>query len=372
MKKIYRRELDEIKPYEPGKSIEEVQRELKLDGVVKLASNETSLPPFPEAVKAMESVLCGVNRYPDDNCLTLKDKLSIFLRVPVENMMIGHGSNELIKLIAQALLYPEDEAIMSTPSFAFYEMAVKIMGGVCQAVPLKNFRHDLESILERINSKTKLIMLDIPNNPVGTIVYQDELDKFLAKVPEEVVIILDQAYFEYVEDKRCPDGLNYFRNEDESLATAKQKIIIVLRTFSKVYSLAGCRIGYGVAPKFLVEVVNKIREPFDVNSIAQAGALASLDCPDEVEKRRLLNLKQKRYLYDGLRWLGVEFIPTEGNFIFINLRQDSRKVFDKLLFEGVIVRTGDIFGLGYENYIRVSIGTPEENKKFVEALRKVL
>lgn len=372
MKKICRRELENLKPYVPGKSIEEIKRELELKEVVKLASNETPLPPFPEAILAMEKALREVNRYPDDRCMTLKNKLSGFLKIPLENIIIGRGSNELIKLIAQVILYPGDEVVTSTPTFAFYKMATKIMGGVCREVPLKNFKHDFNGILREITEKTKIIMLDIPNNPTGTIVFQDELDNFLTGLPEGIVVILDQAYFEYVGDKRYPDGINYFKKGGFSPTELELKPIVVLRTFSKIYSLAGCRIGYGVAPEFLVEVVNKMREPFNVSSVAQAGALASLNCQNEVERRKAVNFEQKQYLYHELNRLGVMYISTEANFIFINVGKDSQEIFEKLLFEGIIIRTGNIFGGGYENYIRVSIGTAEENKKFIRALSKVL
>ncbi|MEW6189057.1 MAG: histidinol-phosphate transaminase [Actinomycetota bacterium] len=361
MNDICRPELDGLKPYKPGKPISEVQCELKLKKVIKLASNESPYPPFPRAIAAVERIFRDLNRYPDANCTALKGRLASFLDVPEPNIMIGNGSNELIRLIANAVLNPGEEVIFAKPSFIVYPTVTRMMGGICREIPLNNFRHDLPAMLKAISEKTKMIIICNPNNPTGTIVFEDEVSEFLEKIRGGVVVVFDEAYFEYVEDERYPDGIDYFR---------QGKLVAILRTFSKIYSLAGFRIGYGVAPNFLVEAVSKIREPFNVNALAQVAALASLDCQDEVIRRKRLNAEGKRYLYGEFETLGLECVPTEANFIWVNVERDSREIFKKLLHRGVIVRTGDIFG--YDTYLRVTIGTREENEEFIAALKEVL
>lgn len=361
MKDICRAELKNLKAYVPGKPISEVKRELKIREIVKLASNESPYPPFPEAIAAMEKVLLEGNRYPDSNCFLLKEELSHFLNAPTENLLVGNGSNELVRLIAQAVLDPGEKAVMASPSFVVYPTVTKMMGGVCVEIPLREYRHDLSAMLEAVDERTKLVFVCNPNNPTGTIVKRKELDEFMRRIPEDVVVVLDEAYFEYVEDKRYPNGLDYFR---------QGRLVVVLRTFSKIYSLAGCRIGYGVAPEFLVQAISKIKEPFNVNAVAQAGALASLDCQGEANKRRRLNSENKRRLYKQLKGLKVGYVPSEANFILVDVGVSSKEIFERLLREGVIVRSGDVFG--YDTCIRVTIGTREENDKFIEALEKVL
>jgi len=358
---IVRKELEPLKPYRPGKPIFEVKRELGLEEIVKLASNESNLPPFPEAIKAMEEAVREVNEYPDGGCVVLKEKLAPFMGVPEENIMVGNGSNELIRLLAMAILNPGEEVIYANPSFVVYPTVTRMMNAVAKVIPLKDFRHDLSAMKDAISEKTRLIFICNPNNPTGTIVYKDEVHEFMQSVPENILVVFDEAYFEFVDEERFAEGMKYFR---------EGRLVAVLRTFSKVYSLAGCRIGYGVAPKFLAEAVNKIREPFNVNRVAQAGALASLDNKEEVERRIRLNREGREYLYEELAKLEVGFIPTQGNFILIDVHRDCVQVFKKLLLEGVIVRTGEIFGLN--TTLRVTIGTPEDNRKFIGALQKVL
>jgi len=363
MENLFRSELDGLRPYSPGKPISDVKRELGLKEVIKLASNESPYPPFPEAIEAIWSARNEIYRYPDGGCVELKNKLASFLDVPESNLMIGNGSNELLRLLAQVCLNPGDEVIMANPSFIVYPTVTKIMNGICREILLKNHRHDLVKMLDAVNDKTKIIFVCNPNNPTGTIVTKMEVDDFLCKVPEDVRVVFDEAYFEYVDDKKYPNGLDYFNEE---------KKIVVLRTFSKIYGLAGCRIGYGIASQPIVSAVNKVREPFNVNHLAQVAAIASLGCKNQVKERKKLNTEQKFYLYKAFDEMGLDYVKSEANFILVDVKQNSRKVFDQLLRKGIIVRTGDIFGPGYESFIRVTIGTPEENKKFIEVLRGVL
>ncbi len=363
MSSLIRPEIKNLTPYVPGKPIDEVKRELNLKTVIKLASNESPYPPFPQAIEAVKNAIIGVNRYPDTDAFYLKRALAEFYNVSEKNIALGNGSNELLRLVAQSLLEPGDETIAGIPSFVVYPTITKMMGGKIKEVNLKDYRLDLETMKKEINPKTKIIFLCNPNNPTGTIVYREEVNDFLQDLPEEVLIVFDEAYFEYVEDANFPNGMDYFR---------EGRNVAVFRTFSKIYSLAGCRIGYAIMSEELVEAVNKAREPFNVNSLAQVAALASLKAQDEVKRRSSLNLQNKKYLYEKLDDLGIKYIPSQANFILIDLKKDCNQVFNALLKEGVIVRTGEIFGSGYETFIRVTIGTREENKKFIEALEKVL
>lgn len=357
----FREELGNLAAYEPGKPISEVKEELNLEEVIKLASNESPYRPFEVAQKAIAEAMGELNRYPDGACTALKRRLASFLGFPVENIAIGNGSNELIRIIAMALVNRGDEAVMATPSFVIYPTVTKLMGGKCREVNLRDFRHDLPAMLKEVNDRTRIVFVCNPNNPTGTIVYRDELSAFLDALSSRVLPVLDEAYFEFVEDPKFPDGLDYFR---------EGRNVVVLRTFSKIYGLAGCRIGYAVASKEVVNAINKVRDPFNVNLLAQAAALASLDEQGEVERRKKLNLEGKKYLYGELDRLGAPWVPSESNFIFVDVKENSRDVFNRLLKEGVIVRSGDIFG--YDTFIRVTVGAPKENTKFISALEKVL
>jgi histidinol-phosphate aminotransferase len=357
---LCRQQIADLKPYVPGKPISLVKRELNLKRVIKLASNECPFGPFPKVLEAMRKAAAYVNRYPDGANTFLKEKLASCLGVSTTNLMIGHGSNELIRLIANILLNPGDEVIMAKPSFVVYPTVVKLMEAIPVEVPLTNHKHDLKAMLSKINSKTKLIFICNPNNPTGTIVTKREVEEFLKEVPDYVTIVFDEAYYELVESPEYPNGLNYFSDS---------RPIVVLRTFSKIYGLAGCRVGYGVAPTPFVEAVNKVREPFNVNTIGQIAAIFSLDCREELVERRRVITESKAYLYKSFDELGLTYIPSEANFILVKVG-DGKKVADKLLQKGVIVRSGDIFG--YPEYIRVTIGKPDENKLFIKNLDLIL
>ena len=358
---ILRKGIEDLTPYEPGRPMSVVKRELGLADVIKLASNECPYPPFPRALAAMKKAAERVNRYPDDNSTFLKEKLSSFLKVPALNVMIGHGSNELIRLLAEVILEPGDEAVMASPSFVVYPHAVKITGATPIEVPLGEHRHDLKAMLRAVGDRTKMVFICNPNNPTGTIVYREELEDFLKEIGDDVVVVIDEAYYELVDDPGYPNGLEYFNGE---------RPIVVLRTFSKVYGLAGCRVGYGVAPEWLVQAVNRVKDAFNVGTVGQIGAIFSLDCQDEVAERRRLNRDGLAYLVREFFRLNLAYIPSFANFIMVNVGDEDRKVTEALLKAGVIVRPADIFG--YSGWIRVSVGTPEENERFISALERVL
>lgn len=351
-----------IKPYEPGKPVEEVQRELGLRDVLKMASNENALGPSPFALRAVAEALTSVFYYPEGSCHNLRKALCTRLGVDMENIIIGNGSDELIKLTAEAFLEEGEEVIMAEHCFSEYLFATQLMGGRPVYVPRRGLRHDLDRMVGAVTERTKLIFICNPCNPTGTMVDRGEVERFLGLVPEHVLVVFDEAYHEYVSNDNFPDLISEIR--------AGRRNVIVLRTFSKVYGLAGLRIGYGVAHEEIIGWVNRVREPFNVNRLAQAAALAALDDAEHVAKSQRLVWEGKEYLYQALNEMGIEYEPTEANFVLINVRADARSVFKKLLARGIIVRPADIFGL--PTHLRVTIGTLEQNSRFIEALKQVL
>jgi len=347
-----------IKPYVPGKPIEELERELGITGSIKLASNENPLGPSPLALKAIRDALADINRYPDGQCFYLRDAISQKLEINREEVLISNGSNEIIELAVRAFLRPSDEAIMAQPSFAVYPMIVQAAGGKNIIVPLKDFRHDLKVMASHITDRTRIIFIANPNNPTGTINIESEMDDFMQRVPQGVLIVVDEAYHEYVTSGEYPQSLKYFREGQD---------ILILRTFSKIYGLAGLRIGYGIAREKILTEMNKVRQPFSVNSIAQRAALAALRDEKHIAASKRINEIGKRYLYKELEALNLEYVPTEANFIYIILKEENASsLYEKLLRQGVIVRP-----IG-EQEIRVTIGLPEENKRFIETLKSVI
>ena len=276
-------------------------------------------------------------------------------------IIIGNGEDDIIDLIGMAFINEGDEVITGEITFPAYETTTKIMGGKLILIKLKDFSFDLEKIAQRINEKTKIVFLCNPNNPTGTIVDKESVDRFIKQVPENVIVVFDEAYYDYVEDENYPNSLSYVLEE---------KNVIILRTFSKIAGIAGVRIGYGIAKPELIGYLNRVVNPFTTNRLAQVAALASLD--DEEYRRKVLNSNKegKKYLYKELKKLGLFYVPTEANFIFIDLKEDSEIVFEKLLKKGVIVRPGNIYGC--PNFIRVTIGTPYENEKFIQALKEIM
>ena len=360
-KSLVRKGILDLKPYIPGKPIEEVKRELGLKEVVKLASNETSIGPSPLAVEAIKKEAENINLYPESSSRALREKIAHKLNIDKEMIIIDNGADDVIGLVGMAFINEGDEVITGEMTFPAYETITKIMGGKLILVKLENFRFDLEEIIQRINGKTKIVFLCNPNNPTGTIVEREEVANFMEKVPPEVIVVFDEAYYDYVEDKSYPDSLSY---------VLKGKNIIILHTFSKIVGIAGVRVGYGIARAELIRDLRKVVNPFTTNRLAQVAALSSLD--DEEHRKKVLrsNREGKKYLYKELKELRLFYLPTEANFIFIDLKEDSGPIFEKLLRKGVIVRQGKTWDC--PNFIRVTIGTAYENKRFIQAIKEVM
>ncbi len=358
---FFREAIAGLVPYEPGKPVEEVQRELGLDRVVKLASNEGPFPPFPSALAAIERAARDLNRYPDGGCYGLRAGLAERHGVAFDEIVVGGGADGVIDLLSQATLDPGDEIVCGWPSFPSYVLDALKLGATPVRVPLRDHTYDLDALLAAIGPRTKLVYLCHPNNPTGTANGRAEVLAFLDALPEHVLCVLDQAYAEYIDDPDYPDGVA------EAFRAGRR--VVVLRTFSKIYGLAGLRVGYGVAPADVVAATSKVRRAFDVTSEAQAAALASLDDPEELVRRRELNRQGRDRLAEILRGHGFEPPPSLGNFLYADVG-NGRELFERLLREGVIVRPLD--GFGAPEAIRVSVGTPDENEFFAAALGRVL
>lgn len=350
--------IKDISPYVPGKPIEELQRELGIKDIVKLASNENPLGPSKKAISAIRKALKGLNRYPDGSCYYLKEELSRRLGVSSEELIIGNGSNEIIDIAAKTFLMPGDRAVMARPSFVVYAMATKIAGAIPVEIPLTNdARHDLVRMAEAIDERTRIVFIANPNNPTGTINKRDEFDAFMKRLPKDVLVIVDEAYYEYVTDREYPDTMEYFR---------KGYPVVILRTFSKIYGLAGLRIGYGIAPAEFIREMNRVREPFNVNTLAQVAAAVALKDKEHLRKSVTLNRREKQFLYRELKRLNIDFVPTEANFIYMRFPFEVHELFNEMLRRGVIIRP-----VG-KNEIRVTIGTRKENLRFIKALKEII
>jgi histidinol-phosphate aminotransferase len=346
-----------LSPYVPGKPIEELQREMGLARVIKLASNENPLGPSPKALAVLNEGTASLHRYPDGGAFRLREALADRWKVTADHIILGNGSDEILGLLARTFLSPGDEAVMADHTFVIYRMEVMAAHGKVVTVPLKAWRHDLPAMGDAITPRTRLLFLCNPNNPTGTMVSAGEVDQLLARVPEHVIVVFDEAYFEYVRSADFP----------ESMAYVKQgRNVIVLRTFSKIYGLAGLRIGYGVTTPEITNFLNRVRPPFNANSIAQRAALAALSDDEHVAKSRAVNAAGMEQLVKGLGVLGLAPIPSEANFVYVDSGRDGRQVFEALLRQGIIVR--HIEG----RMIRVTIGQAEENQVFLTALARVL
>lgn len=351
----------DLKPYVPGKPIEEVKRELGIDDIIKLASNENPFGASAKAVEAMKLAAESVSLYPDGSCFELRTAMAAHLGVRPEMLIFGSGGDEVIFQLAMAFVEPGSEIVQADPTFSEYGTASKIMDANIISVPLKEWTHDLPAMLDKVSERTRLFVITNPNNPTGTIVPADEVERVLDKLPEQCVLLLDEAYYEYVDDPAYTRSIEW---------TFQGRNVLVLRTFSKIYGLAGLRIGYGIAPSHIIEALERVRMPFNVNSIAQAAAIASLSDPDQVTKSRQQNRLSKEYFYGRLDGLGIDYTPTQANFVWIDTGRDSQWVFGELLKRGVIVRTGDIFGC--PTHIRVTTGTDAQNERFIATLSEVL
>jgi len=348
-------------PYVPGKPIEELERELGIGGVAKMASNENPIGPSPLAKKALLEHMARVNLYPDGSCFELRRKLSEKLGVPEDTIIIGNGSNEVIEIVARTFLESGDEAIYGRHAFIVYPIVTQSLGCSHVVSRMPGLTHDLEDMLSLVTDKTKIVYIANPNNPTGTIVRRDEFEWFLERVPENVIILVDEAYFEYVDDPEYPDTLRY-HSVRESLVT--------VRTFSKIYGLAGLRVGYGVASSDAVSYMNRVREPFNVNSAAQIAACAALDDENHVAESKKINCEGKKYFRSRLDELGIRYTESHANFFLIDIEKDPMPVYDALLRDGVITRP--VGGYGLKTHLRVSIGLAQENERFVESLRGII
>ncbi|AEA84250.1 histidinol-phosphate transaminase [Pseudomonas stutzeri] len=355
--------VQKLSPYVPGKPVDELARELKLDpaGIVKLASNENPLGPSPKALAAIQAELSELTRYPDGNGFVLKQRLAQRYSVGVHQVTLGNGSNDILELVARAYLAPGLNAVFSEHAFAVYPIATQAVGAEGRAVAAKNWGHDLDAMADAIDENTRVVFVANPNNPTGTWFDAAALGTFLARVPAHVLVVLDEAYIEYAEGQELPDGLAYL---------ADYPNLLVSRTFSKAYGLAALRVGYAISSPVIADVLNRVRQPFNVNSLALAAACAALDDVDYLAASRRVNDAGMAQLERGFRQLGLEWIPSRGNFIAVDFVRDAAPINQALLREGVIVRP--VAGYGMPTFLRVSIGTERENARFLDVLAQVL
>ncbi|MEK6713450.1 MAG: histidinol-phosphate transaminase [Nitrospirota bacterium] len=350
--------IKNLVPYQPGKPIEELEREIGIKGVIKLASNENPLGASRKAIDAIKEYMDKkVHRYPDGGGFYLRRALAKKWGVSMESVILGNGSNEIIELLIRTLVSPGDNAVTSENTFSVYRLIMTAANGTIITVPMKDERFDLKAIAGKINSRTRLVFIANPNNPTGTMVTAPEMKDFMNSVPHDVMIVFDEAYAEYVTSDQYPDSLSYLKDG---------RNVTILRTFSKIYGLAGLRIGYGLTTVEIADMMNRVRQPFNTNALAQVGALAALEDVSHIEESRRINNEGKEYLYKEFDSMGINYIPTEANFIYFRAGDEGRTIFNAMLKDGIIIRH-----MGGAN-LRVTIGLPEENRKFVAALTKVL
>ncbi|MFQ5351715.1 MAG: histidinol-phosphate transaminase [Candidatus Binatia bacterium] len=348
-----------LNPYEPGKPIEEVERELGIANCVKLASNENPLGPSPFALRALEAALAEVHRYPDGGAVALTRRLADELAVGVGQLVLGNGSNELIELLTRIFASPGDEVVMSEDAFLIYELVSRAQGAEAVKVPSREFHHDLDAIGAAITPRTRLVFLANPNNPTGTIFRRSEWERFLADTPTRVVLVVDEAYSEFVDDEEFPDTLSCLNTHPG---------LVVLRTFSKIHGLAGLRVGYGIGPEEIIDAVARLRQPFNVNALAQVAALAALDDHDHLKASRHLVREGRAFYYGALDEIGLEYVESQANFVLVRVG-DGAAVTRAMLERGVIVRPMDPYG--YPDMVRVTFGTAIENRRCVDALAEI-
>lgn len=362
VKKLVRKEVLQFEPYIPGKPIAELKREFNVETVYKLASNENSVGASRKSIEKLRKILDDIHRYPDSICFDLRKILAEKLQVNQNNVLFGNGSDEIIEILGKTFLNYGDEIVTSEHSFVRYKMSADLMGGITRTAKMtKDLVVDCDEILKLITAKTKLIFIGNPNNPTGTYIKKADFEKFMQKVPDDVLVVMDEAYYEFAnENADYPDTMQM---------QSKYKNIIILRTFSKLFGLAGLRVGYMIADKEIVSVVDRIRPPFNVNIIAQAVAIESLYDAEHTEKTLKLISDGKKFLYQEFEKLDIKYLPTAANFILFKAKFGGRKVFQDLLKKGVIIRAVDEYDLA--DYARVTIGTQEENENFVKALKEI-
>lgn len=353
-------QLRDLVAYEPGRPIEDVARDfgLKPEEIIKLASNENPLGPSPKALAAMREALSQAQLYPDGGGYKLRNAIAEKFGLERENVILGNGSNEVIEFVGHAFLKPGDNIVTARHAFVVYKLMAKLFGAETIEVPDPGFKHDLPAMAAAITPRTKELFIANPNNPTGTLVGQEEIDRFMEQVPPHVIVVFDEAYNEFLENP--PDTLKYVR---------EGRNVLILRTFSKIQGLASLRIGYGIGPKELVEILQKTRQPFNANSLAQAGALAGLLDQEHQDKTRQINNQGRAFLEDNFGQMGLEYVPSHANFVLVKVG-DGDAVFQALMRKGVIVRAMRAYQL--PDWIRVSVGTPPQNQRFLEELRNYL
>lgn len=354
--------ISAITPYPPGKPIEELERECGISGSIKLASNENPFGPSPAALVAMQKALPRLHRYPDGSSYYLTRALADHLRVDPERIVLGNGSNEVIEFLVKAFVREGDQVITSHPSFLMYQKFVQVRGGVNQVVPLKDMGHDLEQIRSLASSATRLIFLDNPNNPTGSLIDLPRLEAFLGALPEQVIVVLDEAYIDFIDSAAA--GYDSRSLIDDR---AGRCAVVCLRTFSKAYGLAGLRVGFGLMHESIAACLHKVRQPFNVNLMAQEGARAALEDQEFYQKTLRLTAEGKRFLTAEAEKLGCMAYPSQTNFFLIDVGGDATRLYDAMLKKGVIVRSMKAYG--FANFIRITVGTEEENRRFIKALK---
>ena len=351
-----------LTPYVPGKPVEELERELGIRNIIKLASNENPLGPSPKVLAALDEVKADLTRYPDGNGFKLKQSLAARLGVNSETITLGNGSNDVLDLIARAYLAPGDEAVFSQYAFAVYPISTQACGAKAVVTPAKDWGYDLQAMAQSITDKTKVVFIANPNNPTGTSFGRAEWEAFIGRVPESVLVVLDEAYIEYVDEASdALNGLDYLDHHSN---------LIVTRTFSKAYGLAALRVGYSISHPQVANVLNRVRQPFNVDSFALAAANAVLEDEEYLQRSREINRQGMAQFMDGFRQLGLDYIPSAGNFITVHFTLAADSIYQKLLREGVIVRPVGNYGM--PNSLRISIGLPEENQRCIDAIKRVL
>jgi len=361
---IYRLALAGVQkliPYKAGKPIEELERELGLTQIIKLASNENPLGPGPKALAAIQAALLELALYPDGSGFRLKQALANKYALDADQITLGNGSNELLELVARAFLTPEHEVVFSQHAFAVYPLVTQAIGAKSVVVPALNYGHDLEAMVQAITAHTRLVFIANPNNPTGTLLAQADLETFIGALPDTVVCVLDEAYFEFVKENADINSIDWLK---------KYPNLIITRTFSKAYGLAGLRTGYSLSSPEIADILNRVRQPFNNNSLALAAAEAALSDDEHLRRTITNNTQGMQQLTDGFKALGLEWIPSAGNFVSVYLKREGQTVYQALLRKGVIVRP--VANYEMPHHLRISIGTPAENERFLQALGDTL
>jgi len=364
LKLIIPENIDSITPYPPGKPIDELEREYGITDSIKLASNENPWGPSPHAIRALRSELLNLHRYPDGSCYYLTKAIAKKTGLNSSEIVLGNGSNEIIDFLVKAFVQEGDEVITSHPSFLMYQKCVQVRGGVNHVVALKDMHHDLPAIEGLVTEKTRLIFIDNPNNPTGTALASADLYTFLSELPEHVIVVLDEAYVDFMEDALRVDTFSLIRNSKGRCP------VVFMRTFSKAYGLSGLRVGFGLMDEQIAGCLHKVRQPFNINQLGQVGALAALEDEEYFQQTIQWTANGVSFLSEGVEKIGCRAYPTHTNFFLIDVQGNADKLYQAMLYEGVIIRSMSAYG--FENLIRVTVGTNEENARFLKVLKKCL